>query len=164
VAVRFIDGGPEENHRPVTSHWQTLSHCCIVYISPWSRFEVTTSVVIGTDCILNTTYIVLMKNVRDVSQVATLGRQLFLGYSKVSTVCYTDALSVGPYSYLIVDASPHSEDKYRLRTNVFPGPVHLSWCLFKMLIIHCHFFNRPAWLYVPYHKFRPYFKLYGSVS
>jgi hypothetical protein len=48
----------------------------------------------------------------DVSQVATLGRQLFPGCSKVSTVCYTDALSVGPYSYLIVDASSHSEDTY----------------------------------------------------
>jgi hypothetical protein len=43
------------------------------------------------------------------SQVTTLGRQLFLGRWKVLTVSYTDALSVGPYSYLIVDASPHSE-------------------------------------------------------
>ena len=31
-------GGPEENH-------------IMLYISPWSRFELTTSVVIGTDCI-----------------------------------------------------------------------------------------------------------------
>ena len=34
--------GPRENHQLVTSHWQTLS--------PWSRFELTTWVVIGTDC------------------------------------------------------------------------------------------------------------------
>jgi hypothetical protein len=47
-----------------------------------------------------------MKNVRDISQVATLGHQLFPGRSKVLTVSYTDALSVGPYSYLIVDAFP----------------------------------------------------------
>jgi hypothetical protein len=26
VAVSFIGGGPGENHRPVASHWQTLSH------------------------------------------------------------------------------------------------------------------------------------------
>ena len=44
VAIRFIGGGPGENYRPVTSHWQTLSH-------NRSRFELITSVVIGTDCI-----------------------------------------------------------------------------------------------------------------
>ena len=26
MAVSFIGGIPGENHRPVTSHWQTLSH------------------------------------------------------------------------------------------------------------------------------------------
>ena len=34
---------------------------------------------------LNTTYLVMMKNVRDVSKVATLGRQLFPGRSKILT-------------------------------------------------------------------------------
>ena len=58
----------------------------------------------------NTIYMVLMKDVLDVSQVATLGRQLFPGRSKVLTVSYTDALSVGPYSFLIIYASPHSEE------------------------------------------------------
>ena len=42
-------GVPGENHRPVASHWQTLSHN-VVHL-PWSRFKLTTSVVIGTDCI-----------------------------------------------------------------------------------------------------------------
>ena len=36
-----------ENHQPVASHWQTLSHK--VYLA-WTGFELTTSVVIGTDC------------------------------------------------------------------------------------------------------------------
>ena len=44
-------GGPRENHRPVASHWQTLSHN-VVHIA-LIRFELTTSVVIGTDCIGN---------------------------------------------------------------------------------------------------------------
>jgi len=70
---------------------------------------------------LNTTYMVLMKNIRDVSQVATLGRQLFPGHSQVLTQSYADALSMSPYNYLVLDMSPHSDDKYRLRTNVFPG-------------------------------------------
>jgi hypothetical protein len=47
----FIGGGnrgPGESHRPVASNWQ-LYHI-MLYTSPWSRFELTTSVVIGTDC------------------------------------------------------------------------------------------------------------------
>ena len=45
-------GVPRENHRSVASHWQTLSHNdCIEYTSPWTEFELTTLVVIGTDCI-----------------------------------------------------------------------------------------------------------------
>ena len=42
-------GGPGENYRPVAGHCQTLSNN--VVHSPWTRFELTTSVVIGTDCI-----------------------------------------------------------------------------------------------------------------
>jgi hypothetical protein len=26
-----------------------------------------------------------------------------------------------PYSYLVIDLTPHAEDEYRLRTRVFPG-------------------------------------------
>ena len=46
-------GVPSENHRPVASYWQTLSHNvgCIEYTSPWTGFELTALVVIGTDCI-----------------------------------------------------------------------------------------------------------------
>jgi hypothetical protein len=39
-----------ENHRPATSHWQTLWQCCIEYTSPWTGCELTTLVVIGIDC------------------------------------------------------------------------------------------------------------------
>lgn len=69
---------------------------------------------------LNTTYLVLMKNVRDVSQIATLGRQLYPGKSKVLMQAFEDATAT-PYGYLVVDMSPHSEDTYRLRTHVFPS-------------------------------------------
>ena len=41
-------GGPGENHRPVANK---LYHV-MLYTSPWSRCELTTPVVIGTDCIL----------------------------------------------------------------------------------------------------------------
>ena len=40
-------GVPGENHRPVASHWQMLYR---VHLT-WTGYELTTSVVIGTDCI-----------------------------------------------------------------------------------------------------------------
>ena len=42
-------GGPGENYRPVQVT-DKLYHI-MLYSSPWSRFELITSVVIGTDCI-----------------------------------------------------------------------------------------------------------------
>jgi hypothetical protein len=45
-SVLFVEetGGPRENH------WHVAGHI-MLYTSPWSRFELTTSVVIATDCI-----------------------------------------------------------------------------------------------------------------
>ena len=42
---------------------------------------------------LSTTYLVLMKNVRDASQIATLGRQLYPGRSNLLTEAYVDSTS-----------------------------------------------------------------------
>ena len=41
-------GVPGKNNRPVTSHWQTLSHYVVSNI--WTGFDLTNLVVIGTDC------------------------------------------------------------------------------------------------------------------
>ena len=68
---------------------------------------------------LNTYYLVLMKNARDASQITTLGRQLFPGRSRFLVEAYADATKE-PYGYLVVDTSPHADDKYRVRTHVFP--------------------------------------------
>jgi hypothetical protein len=42
-------GVPGENHRSVASHWQPLSHNVVVHLA-MTGFELTTLVVIGTDC------------------------------------------------------------------------------------------------------------------
>ena len=68
---------------------------------------------------LNTQYMVLFRSLRDVSQISILGRQLFPGNSKVLTQVYNDVMKK-PYTYLIVDSSPHCNYQYRLRTNIFP--------------------------------------------
>jgi hypothetical protein len=69
---------------------------------------------------LNTWYLVLFKNVRDASQIARLGRQLFPGRPGILLEAYRDVTKT-PYNYLVVDMSPQGEDTYRLRTRVFPG-------------------------------------------
>ena len=69
---------------------------------------------------LNMWYMVLMKNLRDVSQVSILGRQLYPGKSKGFLLAYEDALNSDKYGYFVVDMSPHSEDEYRLRSRIFP--------------------------------------------
>ena len=66
---------------------------------------------------LNTWYLVLMKNLRDTSQVSVLGRQLYPGKTKGFMEAYQDALTHG---YMVVDMSPHAENQYRIRTRIFP--------------------------------------------
>ena len=42
---------PRENHQPAASDWKTLSHNFYQVHLTWAGFELTTLVVIGTDCI-----------------------------------------------------------------------------------------------------------------
>jgi hypothetical protein len=51
VLLVAVTGVPGENHRPVVSHWQTLSHKVVSRTLQQTRFELTTLVVIGTDCL-----------------------------------------------------------------------------------------------------------------
>lgn len=69
---------------------------------------------------LNTTYLVLMKIIKDVSLVTTLGRQLYPERTKVLTDAYEDSTAT-PYGYLVRDMPPHSDDKYRFRNHVLPA-------------------------------------------
>lgn len=69
---------------------------------------------------LNTHYLILFRNLRDASQVSHLGRQLYPGKKQILMDAYNDATRVS-YGYLVIDMSPHSEDKYRLRTHILPG-------------------------------------------
>jgi len=68
---------------------------------------------------LNTAYLLLFKSVRDVTQVSTLARQMFPARSKFLIEAYHDATSK-PFSYLMLDLKPTTDDKLRVRTNIFP--------------------------------------------
>ena len=69
---------------------------------------------LGTDVELQNTHIVLFKSPRDVLQVTTLSTQLGLG-SELGD-WYRDATSV-PFSHLLIDLSPRTNDRLRYCTN-----------------------------------------------
>ena len=69
---------------------------------------------------LNTHYTVLFRNIRDGQQISSLGKQMFPGNSNALVEAYEDATS-RKYGYLVIDCTANGEDKYRLRTNIFPG-------------------------------------------
>ena len=68
---------------------------------------------------LNTHYIVLFKNPRDAGQVAVLARQMYPGKSKFVVEAYEDATKE-PYGYLLINLRPETDDRYRIRTKIFP--------------------------------------------
>ena len=69
---------------------------------------------------LNTHYVVLFKNKRDTLQVEMFARRVMNDKVKYFFTCYKKAISI-PYGYLFVDMHPHSDDKYQLRTRIFPN-------------------------------------------
>jgi hypothetical protein len=69
---------------------------------------------------LNSHYLVLFKNPRDASQISYLARQMFPGgQSKYMIQSFADA-TAKPYQYLVVDLKADTDDKFRLRSGIFP--------------------------------------------
>ncbi len=70
---------------------------------------------------LNCHYLILLKNLRDLGQIALIGRQLFgAGKGKGFQQIYEDCMKQN-FGYLLVDLSPRSKDLYRLRSHILPG-------------------------------------------
>lgn len=68
----------------------------------------------------NAHYLLLMRNPMAKQNIRTLGSQLFPGQLKFFMESFEDATSK-PYSYLLIDSHPNTEDNERLMTNIFPG-------------------------------------------
>ena len=68
---------------------------------------------------LNSHYIVLFENPREAMQVATLARQMYPGQSKFLVEAFKNATEK-PFGYLLLDLKPDTDEKYRVRTNIFP--------------------------------------------
>lgn len=67
---------------------------------------------------LNTQYMFLLKSARDTSTIRTLAQQIYPENTKYLPECYIDAVSK-QYGYLVVDLKPHTNDLYRVRSNIF---------------------------------------------
>lgn len=72
---------------------------------------------------LNAHYLVLFKNVRDSTQITNLARQMFPGTSNFMVEAFRDA-TMAPFGYLLVDLTSGTDERCRLRTNIFPGETH----------------------------------------
>ncbi len=70
--------------------------------------------------VLNTWFLVLMRNPRDAMQITHIGRQILPGKPKYIQEAYEDCMK-DKYGYLMVDLSPHTDEQYRVRTRIFPG-------------------------------------------
>jgi len=57
---------------------------------------------------------------RDLLQVSTLSRQMFPGKGQFLVEAFKDA-TAKPFGYLVLDLKPDTEEKYRIRTGIFPG-------------------------------------------
>ena len=68
---------------------------------------------------LNSQYIVVFKNPRDVSQMTTLAKQMYPGRVKFVQEAFTDATST-PYGYILVDLKQDTPEDLRLRTSILP--------------------------------------------
>ena len=68
---------------------------------------------------LNSHYIVLFKNPRDVTQISYLGRQMYPKKSTFLVDAFKDATSKA-YGYLFLDLKADTDEQLRVRTSIFP--------------------------------------------
>jgi hypothetical protein len=74
-------------------------------------------------------YIVVMKNLRDQTQLSHLSRQIYPGKPQLLPNLMKAVTKRDKYPYILIDLSPHSDTDYRLRTNIFPGELTRVYAL-----------------------------------
>lgn len=83
------------------------------------------------DISLNTHYLIMFRNNRDLSQANCFARQAFPGNSIYFMDAYKKA-TVEPYTYLLVDIHPRTPEDQRLRQSIFPEKDFLNWVYLPM--------------------------------
>ena len=72
------------------------------------------------DISINSNYIVLMKNPREITQIRTLSHQIDGDKSDFILKAYKDATFEKPYSYLLLDLCQNTPETLKVRSNIFP--------------------------------------------
>ena len=72
---------------------------------------------------LNSQYMIVLKNPRDVTQMTTLAKQMYPGRVKFVQEAFADATST-PYGYLLIDLKQNTPDDMCLRTSILPDDAH----------------------------------------
>ena len=75
---------------------------------------------------LNCDYYVVMKSPRAKNQLQYLAREIFPGKTKYLLESYEDATADKPHSYLKIDLTQNTPDKYRISTNIIPKNKNLN--------------------------------------
>lgn len=83
-------------------------------------------VAVMRDISLNSHYIILFKNSRDMAQIRYFGRQLYPDNAKYFLDAYINATK-DEFSHLVVDLHPRTEEVYRLRGSLFPTSRGNYW-------------------------------------
>lgn len=68
----------------------------------------------------NAHYLVILKNNNLKQNISTVGHQMFPNQYNFFMDTYSDACKK-PYSYIVIDSHPSSDEDERLYTNIFPG-------------------------------------------
>ena len=90
-------GGPEENHRPVGSHWQTLSHNVVLLAR--AGVQPTTSM-IGTDCIgsCQSNYHAITDATAPI--ISSINHKVFKTHQSIPNICLMELSSWKPNTLL----------------------------------------------------------------
>jgi len=75
---------------------------------------------------INSHYLLLLKNPQGRDQIRTLAQQLYPEHRKFFQEAYDDA-TIQPYSYLLIDLHPRTEEEKRLSTNIFPNEKRIYY-------------------------------------
>ena len=116
--IVVLDNLMAETDERVTNLFTKKSHHCnisVIYLVqnlfPKNKESRTIS--------LNSQYMVVFKNSRDVSQMTTLATQMYPGRVKFVQEAFADATST-PYGYILVDLKQDTPEDLRLRTSILP--------------------------------------------
>ena len=79
------------------------------------------------DISLNSHYIIIFKNPRDMNQVGVLGRQMFPFNCKFFLEAYQDATENKAHGYLFIDLKQTTDQKNRIQTGIIPGDERIIY-------------------------------------